>query len=261
MEDNQQQHEQWAPPEHMHTAAMSARPKKKKLLWVVVGAVVIALVLAGAAYMLFGRSKTDGKKAATTTNQTTTQQTPATTQPAGDSSTPKTYKSTKLNIEFTYPGTWTMRENSDKSEVILTSPRTTYTKKGGVSTEGVFTVKLRHGLVPEIMKPTIEKAVAVKDSEVIAYTAPAAEQRQYTNMSFAGSGDSQNFFLVTGSIGFKAGDVFGTSFDTQGDVYLFAGGYGTDPNDSLSFDAVPKASFETPTYKAAKSIIESLKVY
>lgn len=260
MDDNQQQHQEWAPPEHLHTAGVAAKSKKKTWLGVIVIAVAALIVLAGVAYMLFGRSKDNGKKSVTNTSATS-QQTPATNEPAADSDTPKTYKSTKLNIEFTYPGTWTMRENSDKSEVILTSPRITYTKKGGISSEGVFTVKLRHGLVPEVMKPTIENATAVKDSEVIAYAAPAAEQRQYTNLSFAGSGDNQNFFLVTGSIGFKAGEIFGSNFDTQGDAYLFAGGYGTDPNDSLSFDAVPKTSFESSTYKEAKAIIESLKVY
>jgi hypothetical protein len=259
VEDDQQQHQQWAPPEHLHTAGMNTRPKKKSMLIIIVAAVVAVLILAAAAYMLFGRKKHDTTKTSTNTTQST-QQTPATTEPAGDS-TPKTYKSTKLNLEFTYPGTWTMRENSDKSEVILTSPHITYTKKGGVSTEGVFTVKLRHGIVPDVMKPTIENAVAVKDSVVIAYAAPAAEQRQYTNLSFAGSGDNQNFFIVTGSIGFKTGDIFGSNFDTQGDTYLFVGGYGTDPNDSLGFDAVPKVSFESATYKEAKAIVESLKVY
>ncbi|MET0779385.1 MAG: hypothetical protein ABWY71_00975 [Candidatus Saccharimonadales bacterium] len=261
MEDNQQQpqEQQWGPPEHMHAAGSSRGSKNnKKRLFIIAGVVVVLLLAAGGAYVLLGGKKSDSKKTAVTAQ---TQQTATPVVPAADAATPKTYKSTKLNIEFTHRTDWTMRENSDKSEIILTSPQVSYQKKGGVAAQGVFTLKFRNGIIPEAMKPTIANAVAVKDSEVIAYAEPAAEQRKYTNLSFGGNATDQTFFMVTGSIAFKAGEAFGSNIDTQGAVYIFAGGYGTDPNDALAFDAVPKTSFETDTYKQAKAVIESLKVY
>jgi hypothetical protein len=243
----------------MHTTGSSRGGKNtKKRLFITAGIVVALLLAAGGAYALLGGKKTDGKKAVNTT-QTKQSTTPA--APKADAATPKTYKSIRLNIEFTYRTDWTMRENSDKSEVILTSPQISYQKKDGVATQGVFTLKFRNGIIPDAMKPTIANAVAVKDSEVIAYAAPADQQRKYTNLSFGGNGTNQNFFMVTGSIAFKAGEAFGSNIDTQGAVYIFAGGYGTDPNDALVFDAVPKGSFETDTYAQAKAVIESLKVY
>jgi hypothetical protein len=260
VEDNQPQpHEQqWGPPQHMHAAGSPRGGKNNKRLFIVAGIVIVLLLAAGGAYSLLGGKKADNKKVAHTAQTTQTTTLPV---PKADAATPKTYKSTKLNIEFTYRTDWTMRENSDKSEITLTSPQISYQKKDGVAAQGVFTLKFRNGIVPDAMKPTIANAVAVKDSEVIAYAAPADQQRKYTNLSFGGNGTNQNFFMVTGSIAFKAGEAFGSNIDTQGAVYVFAGGYGTDPNDTLAFDAVPKGSFETDTYAQAKAIIESLKVY
>jgi hypothetical protein len=259
VEDNQPQSlQQWEPPQHMHASGSSSGKGGKKRLLIIIASAVVLLLAAAAVYFFVFAKKSDDPKPASTNKPSTATEQPA---PAADAATPKTYKSVKLNVEFTYRTDWIMRENSDKSEIILTSPQVSYQKKDGVAAQGVFTLKIRNGIVPDVMKPTIASAVAVKDSEVIAYTAPAGEQRKYTNLSFGGNGTNQNFFIVTGSIAFKAGEAFGSNIDTQGSVYIFAGGYGTDPNDALAFDAVPKGSFETETYKQAKAIIESFKIY
>jgi hypothetical protein len=259
VEDNQPQPlQQFGPPQHMHAGGSSGKGSKKRLL-IIIASVVVVLLAAGAVYFFVFAKSTDDTKTPSTSKPSTSTEQPA--PAAADAATLKTYKSVKLNIEFSYRTDWTMRENSDKSEIILTSPQVTYQKKDGASTQGVFTLKIRNGIVPDVMKPTIANAVAVKDSEVIAYAAPADQQRKYTNLSFGGNGTNQNFFIVTGSIAFKTGEAFGSNIDTQGSVYIFAGGYGTDPNDALAFDAVPKASFETETYLQAKAIIESFKIY
>ncbi len=238
------------------------KPKKSKAPMIVL-IVIVVLALAGGAYWFFTSGPGHKKdKAATSSGQTKTGSSEQTSNNDQGSSELKTFKSDKLGLGFSYRSDWKAKENADKSEIIITSPSVTYSKKDGTTTKGVFTVKMRNGLIPDGMKPTIQNAVAIKASEVIAYTAPTEQQRQYTNLSFGGSGTNLNFFIVTGSVAFKANETFATAIDLQGSVYLFAGGYGTDSNDTLSFDAVPQTEFTTSSvYKQALALIESLKVY
>lgn len=223
-----------------------------------IGIAVVAgiAVLGAGTYLLSGDKSGKPAPSATSGQQ-------ATTAPssAEDTSGLHSYKSTKLNIEFTYPAEWRMKENADKTVITLTSPKTTYTKKDGTSTSGIFTLRLRNGLVSDAAKQNVENAVAMKDSEVIAYDSPTAQQRQYTNIVQGGNGPNATFLIVSGGVPFKAGEAFGSNIDLQGAVYLFAGGYGSDPGDTLAFDAVPKASFEGVAYKQAVSIIKSMKIY
>jgi len=215
------------------------------------------LVIAGGAvgaYLLLHKSPKPTPKPIVTSQPTV----PG-VQSTGDKNT---YKSPTLNIGVTYPKTWTMRESSDKQEVILTSPQATYTKKDGTTTQGAFTIKLRNGIIPVGIKTTVQNAVAVKDSDVIAYAQPVTDQRQYTNLSYAGAdANNFNFAIITSYTSFKAGQAFGGGVSLDGQTYLFAGGYGTDPTDALSFDSVPKGSFDSEVYKQAVSIFESLQLY
>jgi hypothetical protein len=263
VEATQQSPDNWDTQQPSHTPHLSARPSKtsgKKRLLYIAGIVLIVVAVAAVAYMLLAGKKDEAPKKVSTSSGQHTDDQPAGSQVVDD--TPKTYKSEKLGLEFIYRSDWKMRETTDKTEIILTSPQVTYQKKDGQSANGVFTLKIRNGLLPEAMKPTIQEAVAIKDSEVIGYTQPTEQQRHFTNMSFAGK-DANNFsfMMVTGNAAFKAGDVFGSGVDTQGSFYLFAGGYGIDANDSLSFDAVPKTSFDTAVYQQAVEIIKSLKIY
>lgn len=238
------------------------KPKRSNAPLIIV-IVVLVLALGGTIYWFTAGPghKKDSQKGTTSSQQTNSSQNGSGSESSQSAGT-KTYKSDKLGLEFTYPDTWTKKENGDKSEITVVSPGLTYTNKDGKSTQGVFTLKIRNGLLPEAMKTTIQNMVAVKDSEVIAYTKPTDQQRQYTNLSFGGNGTNMNFFMVSGSAAFKTGEVFGSSIDTQGSFYLVAGGFGTDAQDSLNFDLVPQASFTSSSvYKQAVKIVESLKVY
>jgi hypothetical protein len=235
------------------------KPRSKRRLIIIAMVIVCAAVTTGVLYMILSNKKAAPATSSTNTTQSSAQKDTATSQ--SGTSGPHTYKSAKLNIEFTYPASWAMKENADKTVITLTSPQTTYTKKDGTSASGVFTLRLRNGLVSDTMKQNIQNAVAMKDSEVIAYSSPTDQQRQYTNISFGGTGTNTGFFVVSGSVGFKAGEAFGSSIDLEGAVYLFAGGYGADGADALAFDAVPKASFEGPPYQQALGIVKSMKIY
>lgn len=245
-----------------HRPHFGAPHKKSKRKLFVVLMMLFVVVLAGASAAAFFLLREPAKPAATANSskkKSTKSELPAGVQKVGNK---YSYKSTKLRIGVTYPLTWSLRESADKQEIILTSPRTAYVKKDGTSAEGVFTLKLRNGIIPEGMKTTVQNAVAVANSEVIAYSQPTGDQRQYTNVSYAGP-DANNFgfVFVTGYTEYKAGQIVGGGVDLNGQAYLFAGGYGADAADTLAFEPVPKADFRTATFEDAVHILESLQLF
>lgn len=240
-----------------HQLTRRERRHRQKMVLLIVGGVVAALLLAAAAYWFFLRGDDNKRSAQTNTGQQTGQEeTPA---PVAADPTPVAYKSTKLNIELTHRKDWTLKE-ADDGELTITSPQISYTRSDGQATTGVFTVKIRKG-VPEPMQATIEKAVAPRKSEVIAYTSPTKEQRQYTNLSFAGQKDIFNFFIVTGNTEFKAGGAFNFALSLNSQFYLIVGGYGEDKAGSLGFDAVPAAAMDSDALTQGVDIVESLKIF
>lgn len=230
----------------------------KKRLFLVMGLVASILVVGGGVTAFLLMHKTSTPKPTQTSAKSAQQTTPG-VHSSGASST---YKSTTLKVGVTYPKTWTMRESSDKQEIILTSPRTTYVKKDGSTANGAFTVKLRNGIIPDAMKSAVQNTVAMADSQVIAYTQPTTDQRQYTNLSYAGTdANNFNFAVITGYTSYKAGQAFGGGVALDGQAYLFAGGYGADAGDTLTFDAVPKANYDTAVFQQAVAIFESLQLF
>jgi uncharacterized protein YpmB len=245
----------YQPVEQPHPETRRERRRKKLIFFIAIG-VVAALILAGSLYWFV--IKDSGSKQQPQQTSNPKEQTPQVATPVVDA-TPVSFKSTKFNIEVTYRKDWKFKEASD-GEITLTSPQTSYTGSDGEATTGVFTVKVRKG-VTESMKATIEKAIASRDSKVIAYTAPTEQQRQYTNVSYAGNNkDSFNFFIVTGSAEFKAGNALAYTLPLDGEYYLVAGGFGTGGS-NLSFDAVPKTAIDSGVVEQAIAIAESLKIY
>jgi hypothetical protein len=246
-----------------HTPHLSAQPPKpKKPIGFIVVLIVIVLAVGGGVYWL--TTDHNKKPAAKTSTTSSTGSTKKATNDGvtTDSSGNKTYKSTTLNVQFTYPSDWEMSQNADKSEVTLTSPQVTYTTKDGKSAQGPFVLRLRNGVIPDAMIANIQAAVATKDSEVIAYKTPVSTQRQYTNISWGGNGTNTTFFMVTGGTAFKSGQAFGSNIDLNGSAYVFAGGFGSDASDALAFDAVPTSNFvSSDSYQQAEKIIESMQIY
>jgi hypothetical protein len=242
-------------PESKHLNRGQRTKRKKLITWIAAG-VAVALILLGGFYWLFiirSSDKNSAKPKSTSQNKT------ASPTPTSADPTPVTYKSTKLNIELTHRKDWTLKESTSVG-ISVTSPTISYVKSDGQSSTGVFTVKIRRG-VTDSMQATIDKAFAPRDSEVIAYTAPTDQQRQYTNLSYAGQKDFFSFFIVTGNTTFKAGGAFAYSLPLDGDFYLIVGGYGADQGDSLSFDSVPKDYMDSTALDAAIDIVKSIKIY
>lgn len=249
------------PADPFETIGQARRSHRKKMLLIVGGAVLLLLLLGGGGYWFLMQSDTKhpakASSSANGTNNSQSNQTAANT-PAAPDSTPTTYKSTKLNVELTHRKDWTLKEAD--GEITITSPQISYAAPTGQSTTGVFTVKIRKG-VTDTMKANIEKSVAARDSVVIGYTAPTDQQRQYTNLSFAGQKESFNFFIVTGNTSLKAGNTLAYTLPLDGDFYLIVGGYGADKFDNLTFDSVPKTAIDSDAEAEALKVVESLKIY
>lgn len=249
LRDPVQQPTQPVQPPHKHSP--------KKLVLFAVGGAVVALLLGGAVYW-FALRDTETSQPEQANNTQNQQQTEQEDVPVADA-TPQTFKSEKLNIELTHRKDWTLTESADGA-ITITSPRISYAAQDGTSQTGVFTLRIRKG-ASDAQRATIDKSVATRDSEVIAYAAPVEGQRQYTNLSFVGPKDKFGFFIVTGNTEFKAGAPLMYSLPMDGSSYLIAGGYGADTTNSLSFDPVPKESMDSTTLERAIDIVESLKIY
>lgn len=237
-------------------AAQRQGAQRKKRLWWIIGGAGLAVLLAGAALWFLVLRGDKPAPTAATKQPAQVAETPA---PQSGDDTPVTYKSTKLNIELTHRKDWTLKESAT-GDITITSPRTSYATMDNQSTTGVFTVRLRKG-VTDPMSATINKAVASADSLVIAYAAPTDQQRNYTNLSYAGTKDAFSFFIVTGNTALKAGNNFAYTLPLDASFYLIAGGYGTDKSGNLSFDLVPKDSMDSPTLEQAVDIVKSLKIF
>lgn len=239
-----------------HATRRERRNRKKKIIFIAGGAVLALLLLGWLSWFFLAGDSGQQKTPVAASGQQQTQDTP-TPEPADP--TPVVFKSTKYNIELTHRKDWTLKEASS-GEITITSPRTSYTRTDGKPTTGVFTFKFRVG-VPDPMKATIEKAVAARDSEVIAYDDPPETQRYYTNLSYAGQKDVFNFFIVTGNTALKAGNAFAYTLVMDNDFYLLTGGYGTDKDGTLSFDSVPPSAIDGPAAQQAIAIVKSLKIF
>lgn len=246
--------------------APSAQPPARKVgrskivLFVVIGLIGLALIAVGIYWLVLRNG--DKQPASQQTNTSTSagqeqeEEMPESTLP---DSTPVVFKSEKLNIELTHRKDWTLKESSDGA-ITITSPRITYRTSDNTSKTGVFTMRIRKG-ASEAQKNTIDKSIATRDSEVIAYAAPVEGQRQYTNLSFVGPKDMFGFFIVTGNTEFKAGEPLMYALPLDGEFYLIVGGYGADSSNSLAFDPVPKDAIDSATLEQAIDIVESLKIY
>lgn len=238
----------------------------KRLIWIAVIAALAIALLAGAAYWWLAVRGQDETPAATNNQQ---QQPPAQPERQAPNLSPQeaaelvAYKSDALKLEVEHRRDWTVKENDDKTGITLMSPPIGYeTQNGSVpETQGVFTLHIRTGSVPEAAQETINAAVAVRDSEVIAYAEPTEAQRYYTNVSYAGQDGFLQFFIVTGSTEYKAEDILANTLPlTSPDYFLIAGGYGEDTSGALEFDLVPATQIDTEAFKQAIAIVESLKI-
>lgn len=235
----------------------------KKRIILIVAAVALALgLLGGAAYWFLVRDDDANEQSAVSEQ---IQEEPNNNRPQlspAEAAKPVVFKSDTLNLEFTHRKDWTVAESDDKSTISVASPPISYqTVDGSVpESKGVFTLKIGIG-VSDAATQTINSAVAVKDSEVIAYDKPTEQQRFYTNLAYAGQDDNFNFLIVTGSSEYKAGNPLAGTLALSDSYYLIGGGYGQDPDNAFAFDPVATELMgQSSALEQAVAIVKSLKI-
>ena len=114
------------------------------------------------------------------------------------------YMSTNQNLSFNYPPNWKVNETTD--EVTAKSPDLRLTDDNGQSVTGQVILTVRDKNVP-MSEFKSGNALAVMASQVINYSAPAADQRGSTYLSFLkyanSKGNGISGVYVTGNTGYQ----------------------------------------------------------
>lgn len=118
----------------------------------------------------------------------------------------KNYSSQSFTLSFDYPEDWTVK---DEGEAIMTvrSPAVDLLDATGQKISGQITLTFR-GKTQKLTEFDAGSAVAVKDSEKIAYTKPTQTQRGSTYLSFlryakTASANGLDGVYITGDAGYK----------------------------------------------------------
>lgn len=252
-------------PPHRSKKKAGSGGKRVGIVAVILTAIV---VLAGAVFAVYWFVLKDDSQSGETPQSTDQGIDTSTddTQPAmstEEASKIETFKSEKLGLELSHRADWTIEEADDGNSLTITSPNISYQTINGTVPEGkgVFTLRISKG-VNSAQRDTINAAIAVQKSEVIAYTKPTDEQRHYTNISYGGTEDAFTFLMVTGSVEFNKGDPWtGKLTLSSADYYLIAGGFGEDSDNTLGFDQVATSQISSQSVKQALAIVESMQLF
>ena len=111
--------------------------------------------------------------------------------------TTKRYSSSQFSLDFDYPSDWDVKDEQTGGTLTATSPNLSIPAVGGGSTTGRITLTIRgkNQKLPEFDKGN---AIAVLDSEKVAYIKPSSAQRGQTYISFLSYPASANKVLIDG---------------------------------------------------------------
>ena len=215
-------------PVHSTADYASFRPPKQhhvgRIIFIVVLILVVLAAGAGAYWFLTHKSKPNTPASSTNQSSTSTSSTAETTQT-------KNYTSQNFNLGFDYPTTWTVTDNGD-GKLTAVSPNTQLKNASGQSVTGkiTMTIQSKQTSLPAFKSGS---AVAVLDSQKVAYTKPTSSQRAQTYLSFltyAGSSAGIDGVYITGDNGYKTGQTIPQADVVQVDPLVtvsFTGSTGT----------------------------------
>ncbi len=245
-------------------ATVTPKPSKtkkpgrgKKVALILLVLILIAGAAGGAWWFL---KKPSSSSTATTVPNSSNDQTNTSQQPAQpETVTIKTFKSTAIGVELSYPSNW--KTNESGNQVVFTSPEISYVKKDGTTAKGSYRLIVQKGYT-QTDSTTINNSVAVKTSELIKYTAPATGQRTESYLSFLGT-DKQTFrfIMVTSGKQYNPGNTVAATLPLTQDSYIVVGGYGKGGGENIDFDAIsPDKIQQNEAYTQSVDIIKSLKI-
>jgi len=186
------------------------------------------------------------------------------TQASAASTTTKHYDSSDLNLGFDYPDNWTVAE--DNGKLTATSPVTQLTDMDGQPQTGKIIMTIQSANAADFSFFKQGNAVAVLDSDKIAYAKPASTQRANTYVSFlqyaaTTTHGALDGVYVTGDFGYKYGQDIPETDITKVDPDIRvtfvkcanAACSGTMTPVSISSDAWKSTSFSGPIINMFKS--------
>ena len=178
---------------------------KPKRTWLrVLGWIVFALIILGAvgggAYYYIHHKKVTAPGVSSSQQQHSTQQSAPKVQT-------KQYTSSNFNLSFNYPQDWVVSDTGN-GKLTVTSPMMQLTDAGGQSQKGIVVMTIQNENAADFSMFKSGSAVAVLNSQKVAYTNPTQTQRANTYISFLqyatttahGGLDSIN---VTGDLGYQ----------------------------------------------------------
>jgi len=231
------------------------KPKRSKLLYLVALLIVAAALVAGYWFLLKPKSAK------------TTQQTQAiTTKPDVISSKTDHYDSNNFSLGLDYPHGWTLTDTAGSGKLTIASPAMQLKATNGQTVSGQIIMTIRDK-TQKLFEFDKGAALAVRDSEKIAYTQPSQIQRGSTYLSFlqyattAGSGFDAIY--ITGDNGYQKGQTIPAGDISKSDPVISIGF--TKCVDSKCASATP-LSLDTAVWddsgfsKPLKSLLESLTI-
>ncbi len=179
---------------------LQAHKKRGLIKTIIIMAVLLLGVATGAVAYLKNK---DSKKAQQTAPVTEVAKQP---KPAINTET-KRYSSSQFYLDFDQPIDWEIKDEPGSGLLTATSPNLSIPAAGGGVTTGrvTLTIKSKNQKMPDF---DTGNAVAVIDSEKVAYTKPSSAQRGQTYISFLSYPASASTSLIdgvyiTGDFGYK----------------------------------------------------------
>ncbi len=263
--------------EQYETYDQPKHPLHKRAILAIIIIIVVVVLLGGgaAAYWFVLRKPAPIQQQSSTTSgqqQTTTQITPDTTVDGG---APGTYVSNgkDLNLQFTYPTSWTVsppsNNNASDQTITVTSPLTSLDGTSGTVTgKIVFSIRPGSAAITELASGNTTAAVA---STQIAYAKPTKNQHQYPYITFLHLKGGQNpdglfeEVMITGVNQFAKGQGLTSYSLAQLDPIVSAAFYQCSNQDCTGTAAVPLSITSSTwqnddTFKQVEAMFESLQL-
>jgi len=201
--------------------------KSRRKLFIIIGVVLLLTVAAVAAFIFLKPHKADAPS--TTTETTTSPQVAPDQNSASAEVTKYTSPATALNLNFSYPKSWTADPPTNTGDatksITVTSPKVTITTAENTTATGRVIISIRPPSVGLTELSGSKTAIAAQDSLQFAYTAPTSAQHQYPYLTFMHFSDGSKVdgafqeVIITGVTSFKKGAVL--SIGTIGPVDPF----------------------------------------
>lgn len=244
--------------EYLNTVEPLQAHKKRGLIKTIVIVAVLLLVVGGGAFAYLKNK--DNKQA-----QQNAPVAEVAKQPKTAINTEiKRYSSSQFFLDFDQPTDWEVKDEPGSGSLAATSPNLSIPAPGGGVTTGriVLIIKSKNQKMPDF---DTGNAVAVIDSEKVAYTKPSSAQRGQTYISFLSYPASASTSLIdgvyiTGDFGYQKDQAIPKVDITNIDPIISLAFYACDGTCTKSIGITPEAWASPEFGGLLKKILQSFTI-